>query len=250
MKINELLQLAWDVLCFRTDAYAQHVARADTLKRGLTLLVLVTLVAGLLGFLINTVQNLRSIDPAVQRQEAQVAIREFTSAIATLQSYLDLPPGFMARIIRYMQSGIDIGLRINALPTPFPKPVGRFLENLGTFLSLPFNRIAGWLGYTLWVLLVAKLLGGRATVTQMLGATALYAVPHVLDILGMVRCLGGLLGLIGTLWGIAIYVKAVSIANDIDIGQAILATVTPAVVGILLSGLGLFTLVILVVIGG
>ncbi len=250
MKIRDLLQLAWDALRFRTEAYAQHVARADTLKRGLTLLVLATLVAGALGFLVNTIQDLRTIDPAVQRQEAQEMIREFTSSMAMMRQFFDMPPEVSEQMSRSIQSGMDIGLRINALPTPLPKPVSRSLENLGAFLTHPFARIGSWLGYTLWVFLVAKLLGGRATIPQMLGTTALYAVPHVLDILGMVRCLGGLLGLVATLWGIAIYVKGVAVANDITLGRAILATVAPAVAGILLSGLGLFTLVILAVLSG
>ena len=43
--MRELLQLAWDALLFRDGAYAQHVARADVLKRGLALLVVVSLTA-------------------------------------------------------------------------------------------------------------------------------------------------------------------------------------------------------------
>jgi hypothetical protein len=119
------------------------------------------------------------------------------------------------------------------------------LSNLGAFLSLPFSRLAGWIGYGIWVLLAAKLLGGRATVSQMLGATALYAVPHVLNILGPVPCLGGMLGLVATVWGIAIYVKALAVANDFGVGRATAATVLPALLFTALALLGMLVLFIL-----
>ncbi len=92
--------------------------------------------------------------------------------------------------------------------------------------------MAGWIGYAIWVLLAAKLLGGKATVSQMLGTTAFYAVPHVLGILGFIPCVGGLLGVVATVWGIAIYIKAVAVANDFGIGRATVATVLPVLVGV------------------
>jgi hypothetical protein len=64
----------------------------------------------------------------------------------------------------------------------------------------------------------------------MLGATAVYSVPHLLELLGFIPCLGGLLGLAAGLWGLAVYVKAVAAANDFPLGRAILATVLPAAI--------------------
>ena len=131
-----------------------------------------------------------------------------------------------------------------------PKPVGWLLQDIGAFLSLPFARLAGWFGYAVWVILVAKLLGGRATIAQALGATALYAVPHVLDLLGLVPCLGGILGLAATVWGIAIYVKALSVANEFTIGRAVAATVVPAVAFVGLSVLGFLVILVLGLVAG
>jgi hypothetical protein len=59
-----------------------------------------------------------------------------------------------------------------------------------------------------------------------------------------VPCLGGLLGVVATVWGIAIYVKALAVANEFTIGRAIVATLLPALVIIVLSGLGLLALLI------
>ena len=38
-----------------------------------------------------------------------------------------------------------------------------------------------WLGYGIWVMLFAKLLGGRSTLAGFFSTTALYAVPHLLS---------------------------------------------------------------------
>lgn len=248
--MKELLEFAWDVLLFRDEAYAQHVARADVLKRGLALLVLVTLLAGLIPFIVDVINDLRLPTIETQQQEAEVGIQEFAKSLDAVRPYLDLPPGFEREIIAYMRIGMGIGFDIESLPTQWPEPVGRVLQDLGAFLSLPFSRLAGWMGYSLWVLLVAKLMGGRATVSQMLGATALYAVPHVLDFLGFVSCLGPTLGLVTTVWGIAIYVKALTVASDFSIGRAITATIVPALIIAALSLLGMLMLFVLVLATG
>lgn len=243
-RTRDLTRLAWETLLFRHEAYVRHVARADTLKRGLTLLVAASLVAGILSLVINFVSDLRPVSAEVQRQEAAQGIEEFLRSFRTMRNYYDLPPDLEEEIVAYMKAGMEMGFRIEALPTRLPKPVGDVLTDLGAFLSLPFIRMTGWAGYAIWVLLVAKLLGGRATVAQQLGATALYAVPHVLDILGSVQCLGGIAGLVATAWGIAIYVKAVAVANEFSIGRAIVATVVPVLVGGTLALMGSLAMVI------
>ncbi len=247
--MKELFRLAWDVLLFKHEAYVQHAGSVDVLKRGLTLLVVATLIAGTLSLIVNVFNGLRT-SAEDQRQEMEQVLQEFITSLHTAPQYSDMPPEFEEQMTAYMRAIMEMGLDIEGLPTRLPKPVGRILTSLGAFLSLPFTRMASWLGYTIWVLLVAKLLGGRATVSQTLGATALYAVPHVLDILGNVRCIGGLLGLVATVWGIAIYVKALAVANDFDIGRAVVATVVPALVGGALMMLGALMFFILILAGG
>ena len=71
-----------------------------------------------------------------------------------------------------------------------------------------------------------------------------------MDLLSFVPCLGALLGLVATVWGIAIYVKAVAIANDFSLGRALAAVLIPALVGIGLALLGALVLLILVLVSG
>jgi hypothetical protein len=49
---------------------------------------------------------------------------------------------------------------------------------------------------------------------------------------------------VATVWGIAIYVKALAVANEFTIGRAIVATLLPALVIVVLSGLGLLALLV------
>jgi len=242
--MRELLQLGWDALLFKDAAYVRHVARTDVLKRGLALLVLVTLLAGVVSLVVNVVGGLQPTDMEADLEEVEAGLREF---FESMQPFFPVPPDFERGVregFKAARPGIEIGARIADLPTPLPKPVGVVLSNLGAFLSLPFSRLAGWLGYGIWVMLVAKLLGGRATISQMLGTTALYAAPHILDVLQPVPCVGGVLGLVATVWGIAIYVKALAVSNEFGTGKAILATLVPALVILLLSLVGLTGLVL------
>jgi len=55
---------------------------------------------------------------------------------------------------------------------------------------------------------------------------------------------------VATVWGIAIYVKSVAVANDFSVGKAILATVLPVLVGVALSLVGLLTFVVLALASG
>jgi len=88
--------------------------------------------------------------------------------------------------------------------------------------------------YGLLVLVFAKLMGGRATIQQMLGTTSLVAVPHLLDLFAFIPCLGSLLGLVAFLWGLVIYVKGTAVANEFGLGKAVLAVLLPVIIVFLL----------------
>jgi len=250
MTMKELVQLAWDALTFKHEAYAQHVARADVLKRGLAVLVLASLLAGTVSFIINFVNGLRPMDPVAQQQEVEQGLRDFVESLKAIGPVWDLPPNFDEQMLKYIRPNIEMGFRIAELNTPLPKRVGNVLESIGAFLSLPFSRLAGWIGYGVWVMLAAKLLGGRATARQMLGTTALYAAPHVLNVLSPIPCLGGLLGLVAMAWGIAIYVKALAVANGFTIGRAVVATIVPVLFFGVLAMLGMLGFLIVMLMAG
>jgi hypothetical protein len=94
--------------------------------------------------------------------------------------------------------------------------------------------LGAWLGYGIWVMLFAKLLGGRASLASFFGATAIFVVPHLLLILRWVPILGGLLAFIAFVWGLALYVKATAVSHGLTLDRALLAV---AFIPIMLPGI-------------
>ncbi len=236
--MKDLIDICRGALILDTSTLVRLKNAEDVFRKGLIVLVAVSLLVGLVGFGVDVAAKLRAPSLADQRREAQ---RGFAEALKYLPPETINPE--TERMIRdYFEAGLDIGFGIAALPTRLPRPVGSILEALGGFVSAPFKRLSGWMLYTLLVLVAAKLLGGRATVQQMLGCTALYVVPHLLNALGallkLIPCMGppiaSLLGLVAFVWGIAIYVKATAVANELTIGKAIFAVILPILVLVVL----------------
>ncbi|HIC94957.1 MAG TPA: hypothetical protein EYP09_12045 [Anaerolineae bacterium] len=242
--MRELIDICRGALILDTSTLVRLKNAGDVFRKGLTILVAVSLLVGLVGFAVDVASELRAPSLAEQRREAQ---RGFAEAFKYLPPEM-VDPKSMRMIREYFEAGLDIGFGIAALSTRLPKPVGGILKALGGFVSAPFRRLSGWMLYTLLVLLAAKLLGGRATVQQMLGCTAFYVLPYLLNIPGallrLIPCMGppiaSLLGLVAFAWGLVIYVKATAVANELTIGKAIFAVILPV--------LALIVLVVLVAI--
>jgi hypothetical protein len=98
----------------------------------------------------------------------------------------------------------------------------------GAWLASPLHYASSWMFFVLALLVVAKSVGGRATVNQHLGAVALSAAPAVLflfvyapdlsDVLlapsaVAIHYTGRILALIGVLWCGALLLKAVGVAH-------------------------------------
>jgi hypothetical protein len=250
------------VLTLRTETFVSFRDDPNGLRRGLTWLVAVTLIAGSLGFVVDLVQNLRPVE--AQIADVQSGFEEF---FRQMQQFM--PPGgpppefwdeFQKQFMASFEVGIKIGTEIGGLPTLLPQPIGTFLETLGGWWSQPFARLGGWLWYALWVMLAAKLLGGTGGLRRFLATTSLYAVPQFITILRPVPCLGPVLGLVAAVWGWVIYVKATAVAHDwteitkTDAGQviertnwgrAILAVLLPLLVAVALVILLITTIAIL-----
>jgi hypothetical protein len=79
-------------------------------------------------------------------------------------------------------------------------------------------------------MLAARLLGGRGGLAGFFGTTALFAVPHVLNVFNMAPYVGGVLGFIAFAWGAAIYVKATAVSHELSIERALLAVLLPVLV--------------------
>jgi hypothetical protein len=98
----------------------------------------------------------------------------------------------------------------------------------GAWLASPLHYAGSWIFFVLALLVVAKSVGGRATLNQHLGAVALSAAPAVLflfvyapdlsDVLlapsaAAIHYTGRILALVGVLWCGALLLKAVGVAH-------------------------------------
>ena len=223
--VGEMLQLAWGALFLDTQTFVAQREARDTFRKGVLLVVVITLLAGSLSFVVSTVKGF--LPPRWDARREKVG-NQISQVFEFLPLEMDAETEQM--IVGSIEAGLDIGFEIAQLPTPLPRPVKGFLQALGRWITAPVLRLGGWMGYAFWVLLVAKLLGGRATLAQMLGCTALCAAPQILTILRVIPYLGPILGIVAFVWGLVIYVKTTAVANELSVGRALLAAILPAAV--------------------
>ena len=249
----------WDAVIFRTEAYQRLSDRRDAFMQGFVVIVIVALLAGLPGFVTQFVKGLRPA--ATEISDTQAGFRQAMDMITPYLAQAGVPAEMQAQILQQAQQGMEMGLKmatqIQDLPTALPRPVGTTLEAVGAWASWPFSSasfplgtavLATWLGYGIWVMLAAKLIGGRGGLTGFFGATALFAVPHVLDIFRWVPWVGSALGFIAFVWGAAVYVKATAVSQHFSAGRALLAVLLPLLVAIVLGLLLLIGLIVVIAI--
>jgi len=242
------LSTLWNASLLRTEAFSGFRDRRDVFFQGFLIIVAVSLLVGIPAFAGNVAK-------AIQRPLSEAQLEEAASQIDNGMRQIEPFLGFMPaearqqlpEISRMIKAWIAAGVEISNLHTVLPKPLGALLEAFGSWLSLPFVgsgfplsvvSLATWLGYGLWVMLLAKLLGGRGTLARFLGTSALYAVPHVLSFFAWIPLLGPVLGWIAFLWGIVIYVKATVVSHELTVGRALVAVFVPMAAIVLLVVVG------------
>jgi hypothetical protein len=238
--VGEMLQLARGALSLDTQTFVAQREARDAFRKGVFLVVIITLLAGSLSLVVSTVKGFLPPKWDAQRDEVEDQISQVFKFLP-----LEMDVKTEQMIVGSIEAGLDIGFEIAQLPTPLPRPVKDFLQALGGWVTAPLLRLGAWMGYAFWVLLVAKLLGGRATLSQMLGCTALYVAPQILTILQVIPCLGPILAFVAFVWGLVIYIKATAVANELSPGRALLAAILPAAVLI-----GLISLIVIPVVLG
>jgi hypothetical protein len=238
-------------LLFDTETFTRVRLRPDAVWRGVVLIVIVALLAGLPAFIIEAGRGLRTVE-AIEAAASQASLGLEQGLQQAAPALQNVSPQVLDLIRQNFQMGVRIGTRIAELPAFIPRPLGNLLRAAGHWLSVPFGRgliplaaasLATWLGYGIWVLVYAKVLGGRADLRGFFGATSLYAVPHLLNVFAIVPVLGPLLAIVAFFWGLAIYVKGAAVSNEISAGRALIAVFLPVII------FSLVALMLLAVIG-
>jgi len=123
-----------------------------------------------------------------------------------------------------------------ALEPPLGARASRLIHLFGRWLSTPFASTTRWLFVALVGLLVAKLLGGRATLAQHLAAVALAVAPTVLLLVAFIPVMryvlplsysmaihywGQVLAAIAIGWSVLILIKTLAVAHEFSFWRSI-----------------------------
>lgn len=193
---------------------------ATTMREGIGLIALAGLIAGFIPFLVNWFVAARwgTVAPFVGlvRDANQITIGgvrlvDSTGVIAGMESWL---PAWLA-------AG---------------------LSALGVWISMPLHWLAIWILYGLGVLLFSHFLGATTTLQRFYGGVSYAALPLALLALTPIPWIGPLIGLVALVWAFIIYVRAVQVVADLDVGRAVLSILLPFVFMVIISlfvGLGI-----------
>lgn len=208
--------------------------RSDVFQRGFSVLLVAALFAGLFASL-QTALRVGTIGLSEDQVIAQ-AQQSFD------QSYRG-PAELRATFETYTTELTAMIYEVLSLPPragEAARPIAAVLAYIGGVLAHPFTwDFVGWMLFGGLVFqFAARLLGGRASMAQMLGLTALAAAPQVFtaitSILGLIATLSGvgafgsangLIGFVLAIWSAAIYVKATAVAQGFTTGRALEAII-------------------------
>lgn len=225
------LRTAGDAITLKPEPY-QRLAAQPSLRTALLLVLVVGLIIGAASALLGLPGLFRS--PA---QEVERGLSSFEDALDQAMSFSGQSTPETEAVIDLIKSSIETWKpfvqQLAAVPAPLPSFLGRFFTWVGGWLSSPFGLLSSWLALSIWVMLFARLLGGRGSLVSYLSASSLSVIPSLLNIFGFVPCLGGVLALAAWVWALLIQIKAVQVSHDLSQGRSILAVLLPYILLIL-----------------
>jgi hypothetical protein len=225
--MNNLIATIKGVLLLDEKTYQRLLATENSMKTGIFYLLVCFLIVAIPSFISGTIDNVTPFTA----ERAAIFQEEFLQRFEPFARFM--PGGgedfeiFMEQFKENFAMGTNIAVAIEALPQPLPRAVGGILRSFGGWLSSPFTHLAAWMGYAIWVLLFAKVSGGRGGVNRFLGLTALYAVPNLLGFLSFIPYLGWAISLVGVVWGWVVYVRGVEVSQEFTPSKAILVSILP-----------------------
>lgn len=165
-------------------------------------------------------------------REIVVPLGLTAETIDRLSGQIDQGPTIVQDILGTAQSAVE------SVQPPLGTRFSRFLNLFGAWLATPFAVAAMYLPLLLVIFLVARGLGGKATIVEHLVLAALCAAPAFLlfffyagDLSSYIpvttaysiRIAARLTGLIGIVWAAVILIKGLAIAHEFSYGRAIAA---------------------------
>ncbi|MFN2137337.1 MAG: YIP1 family protein [Candidatus Promineifilaceae bacterium] len=247
--MRERLHLYSQILQLNTETMLAFKYAPDGLIRALQMFTVVALVAGL-GLWLGIPVRLQRPVLYEELASAQQVIDNVAGSVEPFLTqnipFLDSPE----RLARLIGDGAEAAsetvnellataeTETELLSPPLGPRFSRVIRLFGEWISVPFDILARWLPLALVAMLVAKLLGGRATLSQHVTAVLLSAAPLVLLLpshipyLGSIMpitfaygiaAFGNILALVGLAWAALILLKGMVLAHELSWSRAAVA---------------------------
>lgn len=258
------------ILQLHTPTYLDFKYAPNGLARALQLFFVVTLIAGI-GVLFGIPVQANRIVLADALETAQTGIDTVTTSVEpfleTSLPGISVSPELSATIGDWAEAaGQTVNNLLAALEAeaellepPLGTTTSRIIRQIGRWVSTPFMIMSQYLGIALTSILVAKLLGGRATLSQHMTAVLLASAPLVLLLPALIPNLssvttiassaaisvfGRLIALIALGWAAIILIKGLALYHEFSWERAtwsliiswIVATLLVPIAGALLLG--------------
>ncbi len=246
--LSSSINLAKDALTLKPEPFQRLASPPASLRSAIAIVLVVGLMIGAVHALVG-IPGLVSHTPF----NADEFIGQIEESLSVNQMFggAQTPEGqeVMALIIDSVKDFVPTIQKLEQVETPLPSFFVRLLEWLGVWLSTPFALLANWLFLSVWIMLFARMLGGRGNLLPYLSASALSTIPHLLHAFDFIPCLGTIIWLVAGVWGLVIQVKAVEITHGLDQGKSILAVIFPYLLVSLLVGFLVLLFLLLIAFG-
>lgn len=231
MNIRQYLQTALSAVTLKDDAFTLDM------KKGFIIIVCVGLIVGLVS---------ATRTASVARRQQEFSQDEFEKGMEQAFVGMENVPREVQENIKYYMSQIPVYVRLGKQTAVLHSPLRPYLAFIGEILSGPFGFMGFWIFYGALVYIFSIWLGGAGNAERTFAATSLWSIPHLLKVGTILPWAGWLFSSVAWLWGIAIYIKGISVSQGFDLSKSVLVFLLPIVALIALAILAI-TLFILVV---
>ncbi len=190
---------------------------ATSMREGMGMITLTALLAGLVSFVLNWIM--------AARWETVAPLLNWAQSVNQPGFGWPGNGGVMAETASTI-AGLDSWL---------PAWLAAGLSALGVWLSMPLEWLAIWITYGLGVLVIAHFMGATTTLPRFYGGVSYAVLPLAFYIFTPALFIGPLIRLGATIWALIIFVRAVKVVTGLETARAILSTLLPWALMLLVS---------------
>jgi hypothetical protein len=205
------LQLGWNALLLKDDAYEEMRLSDNPVVKGLVLIVIVGVVIALFGI----VGDVLEWASTPNLDEIRETVFYYITQMPWWKMAAQEDPMFM----RLFEQNYNMGWQIADVFSP---SIGGAVANV---IIVPLALIVRWLIYGLLAYLFARWLGGTAELSETLGVLALAVAPQALNVFNLLPYVNT--GNIVAVWGILCAYVGIKTAHKLPWHRAVWATLLP-----------------------